>query len=164
MQGRGAMTRGNIEEEEVRVPWRYLKYEFATDLMGAGKWRGGCGVQWEAVNEGGETFISTGSGDGDETAPHGALGGQPSPFSRTHIRRGEELIRVKTHRMVPSVPGDVLVKFSAGGGGVGNPAERDRGKVLEDVRNGVVSPEAARDIYGLEVLPSVTPRVVSSGP
>jgi N-methylhydantoinase B len=154
MQGRGAMTRGNIEEEEVRVPWRYLKYEIATDLMGAGRWRGGYGVHWEAVNDGGPAFISTGSGDGDATRPYGALGGHPSPFSRTWIRRGAELIPVKTHRMVPSMPGDVLVKHSAGGGGVGHPAERDRQQVREDVRNGVVSPEAAREIYGLDASPT----------
>ena len=41
------------------------------------------------------------------------------------------------------------MKLSSGGAGVGDPRERDRGKVLEDVRNEIVSLEAARGIYGL---------------
>ncbi|MBI2318692.1 MAG: hydantoinase B/oxoprolinase family protein [Betaproteobacteria bacterium] len=151
MQGRGAMNRGNVEEEEARFPWRYLKYEFATDLMGAGKWRGSPGIHWEAVNEGGEARILTSSNDGDETVGHGCLGGQPPRFSRTLLRRGNEEIRVKVHRVAVIEPGDVLVRLSSGGGGVGDPAERERDRVLEDVRDGIVSPENARDIYRQEI-------------
>lgn len=151
MQGRGAMNRGNVEEEEARFPWRYLKYEFATDLMGAGKWRGGPGIYWEAVNEGGEARILTSSNDGDETVGHGCLGGEPPRFSRTLIRRGGDEIRVKVHRVAVIEPGDVLVRLSSGGGGVGDPAERDRAKVLEDVRDGIVSPQSARDVYRQEI-------------
>jgi N-methylhydantoinase B len=155
MQGRGAITRGNVEEEEVRFPWRYLKYEFLTDLMGAGKWRGGYGIHWEAVNEGSEAGIATGANDGDETVGHGALGGSPPCFSRTYIRRGGEEIRIKSHRIASIKPGDVLVKLSSGGGGVGIPAERDPEKVLEDVRNGIVSLETARDIYKVAINPNM---------
>ena len=79
----------------------------------------------------------------------GLLGGHPNPVSRTYVRRGAEEIRIKSHRMFPSQPGDVLVKLSSGGAGVGDPRERDREKVLEDVRNGIVSLAAARSIYGL---------------
>lgn len=147
--GRGAMTRGSVEEEEVRFPWRYLKWECATDLQGAGKWRGGPGIHWEAVNEGGEAGITTGACDGDEMVVQGLLGGHANPVSRTYVRRGGEEIRIKSHRMFPSQQGDVLVKLSSGGAGVGDPRERDREKVLEDVRNGIVSLEAARSIYGL---------------
>ena len=43
--------------------------------------------------------------------------------------------------------GDILIKHSSGGGGVGNPAERDPEMVREDVKNGLVSAQAARDIY-----------------
>ncbi len=148
--GRGAMTRGSVEEEEVRYPWRYLKWECATDLQGAGKWRGGPGIHLEAVNEGEESGIATGASDGDEMVVKGLLGGHSNPVSRTLVRRNGQEIRVKSHRMFPSQKGDVLVKLSSGGAGVGDPRERDRAKVREDVRNGYVSLEAARRVYGLK--------------
>jgi N-methylhydantoinase B len=49
--------------------------------------------------------------------------------------------------------GDVLVKLSAGGAGVGNPGERDPEKVAEDVRNGLVSLERAKKVYKVVVDP-----------
>jgi N-methylhydantoinase B len=143
----GAVNRGNVEEAEVRIPWRHLRYELATDLTGAGKWRGGHGVIWEAVNEGTDGGMATGSSDGDEMLGHGALGGHPTPPCRTYLRRGDDLIRVKPHRMVEVKRGDVLVKHSSGGAGVGPPEERDPEKVRQDVSNELVSLEAARNVY-----------------
>ena len=49
--------------------------------------------------------------------------------------------------------GDILIKHSSGGGGVGNAAERDPEMVRKDVHNGLVSFEAARDIYKVAVDP-----------
>jgi N-methylhydantoinase B len=46
-------------------------------------------------------------------------------------------------------PGDVLVIESGGGGGYGDPHERPRATVADDVRNGYVTPEAALRDYGL---------------
>ncbi len=46
--------------------------------------------------------------------------------------------------------GDRLVVETAGGGGYGPPTERDRGALEEDVRNGKVSADAAREIYRTE--------------
>ncbi|HJP36036.1 MAG TPA: hydantoinase B/oxoprolinase family protein, partial [Gammaproteobacteria bacterium] len=48
---------------------------------------------------------------------------------------------------------DIIIKQSSGGGGVGNPAERDPEMVLEDVINELVSIEAARDIYKVAIDP-----------
>ena len=53
---------------------------------------------------------------------------------------------------------DILVKHSSGGGGVGNPAERDPEMVREDVENELVSVAAARDVYKVVIDP-VTHRV-----
>ena len=86
------------------------------------------------------------------------LGGHPTPPCRTYIRRGEELIRVKPHRMAQLKTGDVVVKHSSGGAGVGHPAERDPQKVREDVVNELVSLESARDVYRV-VLDPVTLQV-----
>ena len=61
----GAAHRDNVEEMEVRVPWRALRWEFVPDFSGAGKWRGGPGLHWEAFNEGSDGQMATGSSDGD---------------------------------------------------------------------------------------------------
>jgi N-methylhydantoinase B len=50
--------------------------------------------------------------------------------------------------------GDILIKHSSGGGGVGDPAERDPEMVREDVRNQLVSLQAAHDIYKVVVDPA----------
>jgi N-methylhydantoinase B len=53
-------------------------------------------------------------------------------------------------------PGDVLMMESSGGGGFGDPLDRDPERVAEDVRNDAVSVEAARSIYGVELGPDGT--------
>jgi N-methylhydantoinase B len=145
----GALNRGTVEEHETRLPWRVLKWELAADHTGAGRWRGGPGMEWEAVNEGSDGKMATGSSDGDVVEGFGVHGGHPSPVSRTYLRRGDELIRVKPHRLVEVKHGDVLVKHSSGGGGVGPPWERDADAVRADVQNKLVSRDAARDVYGV---------------
>ncbi len=143
----GAAHRGNIEEQEIRLPWRLLKLEMVSDFTGAGRWRGGPGVHWEAVNVGSAAKMATGSSDGDDVLGFGAVAGLPAPNSRTYLRRDGVDIRVKPHRLVEVKEGDVLVKHSAGGGGVGDPVERDPELVREDVENELVSLAAAREVY-----------------
>lgn len=149
----GSVMRGNVEEAEVRFPWKVVQLEVVTDFMGAGRWRGGGGVDWRAVNLGGPARMATGSSDGDEMVPAGVLGGCDVPRSRTFIDRDGELIRVKPHRMQPLEDGDVLIKLSSGGAGVGPPTERDPLAVRADVIDELVSVEAAERIYGVALDP-----------
>ncbi|MCF8061457.1 MAG: hydantoinase B/oxoprolinase family protein [Deltaproteobacteria bacterium] len=51
-------------------------------------------------------------------------------------------------------PGDVVTMEAAGGGGYGNPMEREPGRVVEDVLNGYVTPEHAREEYGVVIDPT----------
>jgi N-methylhydantoinase B/oxoprolinase/acetone carboxylase alpha subunit len=46
--------------------------------------------------------------------------------------------------------GDRIILNSAGGGGFGNPTERPRDLVAEDVRQGFISAESAREFYGYD--------------
>jgi N-methylhydantoinase B len=85
--------------------------------------------------------------------PKGVLGGIDSPKARTFVQRGTEVIRVKPHRMQEILPGDVVIKLSAGGAGVGPPGMRDPVAVQEDVRNGFVTLEAAEKIYRVALDP-----------
>ena len=147
------VMRSNAEEMEIRFPWRLTKWEVAPDLMGAGRWRGGGGIEWRAVNEGTDGRMATGSSDGDSTPGAGAQGGYPSPCSRTFVLRDGKPIRVKPHRMVDIKKGDEVVKISGGGGGVGEPFDRPAELVALDVKNGMVTTDAARKIYGVAVDP-----------
>jgi N-methylhydantoinase B len=53
--------------------------------------------------------------------------------------------------LILDVPkGTIYRQIAGGGGGYGDPRERDREKVADEVRNGVISPQAARDLYGLD--------------
>ena len=153
----GSVNRGNVEEMEVRIPWRLLQWEMVPDFTGAGRWRGGPGIHWVAVNEGADGIMATGSSDGDEVLGFGALGGQPCPPCRTFIQRREGTrvarIRVKPHRLVPIKTGDVIIKHSSGGGGVGDPAARDPEMVREDVANELVSVRVAKRVYKVVIDP-----------
>ncbi len=147
------VMRSNAEEMEIRFPWRITKWEVAPDLMGAGRWRGGGGIDWRAINEGTDGRMATGSSDGDSTPGAGAQGGYPSPCSRTFILRDGKVMRIKPHRMVDIKKGDQVVKISGGGGGVGLPTDRPAELVSLDVKNGMITVESARLIYGVAVDP-----------
>jgi N-methylhydantoinase B len=149
----GVCLRGNVEEMEVRFPWKLVKLEAVPNFMGAGQWRGGPGVDWRAINQGSVGRMATGSSDGDEMVPKGVLDGLDSPKARTFVQRGTELIRVKPHRMQQLLPGDIVIKLSAGGAGVGAPDKREPAAVQQDVRNGFVTLEAAERIYRVALDP-----------
>ena len=112
MTALGAAHRDNVEEMEVRVPWRALRWEFVPDFDRRRPLARRPGLHWEAVNEGSDGQMATGSSDGDVVQGFGALVVSPSPVSRTYLRRNGEDIRVKPHRLVPVKTGDVLVKHS----------------------------------------------------
>jgi len=149
----GEVRRGNVEEMEMRFPWRFVRWEFATDTSGAGKWRGASGVHWEATNEGTEAGMNTGGMDGEVVRAPGALGGEPNPTSRGYMIRDGEQTKIRGRRIYQLQPGDTLLKISGGGAGVGNPAERDPEKVRWDVINKFVSLETAREIYKVVINP-----------
>jgi N-methylhydantoinase B len=153
MVGLGSIQRGSTEEIEIRYPWRTINYHFVPDMSGAGRWRGGSGMLWEVLNLGDDVRAATGSSDGDLTQPPGVTGGHPGPLSHMYVRVGDEMRRVRTHRMIAVAHHEILGKVSGGGGGVGDPAERDPEAVRCDVRDEYVSAEVARDIYKVAVDP-----------
>ena len=150
----GELNRGNIEEIEIRYPWRMLCQEMRPDSGGPGKWRGAPGLRWGGLNEGGEAGFHTGAGQGETTFAPGALGGWSTFPNRGWIVRDGEEIPIHCHRLYQVQPGDAVWKEAGGGAGVGNPTERDPQKVLEDVViSQVVSIDAARDIYKVVIDP-----------
>lgn len=151
MSGLGSIQRGSIEEVEIRFPWRHVRYHFAPDMSGAGRWRGGSGMVWQVENVGSEASVATGSSDGDTTNPPGAAGGDDGPLSEMAVIRDGVSTPLPTHRLHFIKTGEILAKVSGGGGGVGDPFEREPDLVLEDVRDGFVTVGGARDHYGVAI-------------
>jgi N-methylhydantoinase B len=149
----GTVNKGNVEELEMKFPWRYERWEFVADTQGAGRWRGGSGMHWEVKNMGGEAGVATGSSDGEIVRGPGALGGEPTLNSKAYLLRDGEKSIIRGHRLYQLKPGDVIVKHTGGGAGVGNPTERDPREVRWDVLNEYVTVEKARETYKVAIDP-----------
>lgn len=140
-----------VEVTEGDTPIRFEAKSFAEDSAGAGRSRGGLGqrvvirVPQDADIEG---AILAGVRGGRFGVPiYGLEGGHevPEPVAEVNGRR------IVLGTQIELRAGDVLVLTVPGGGGFGDPRERSREAVQEDVKNGLVSPAAARAIYSAEV-------------
>jgi len=147
----GGLTAPNIETNELDSPHLTEYHEFAIDSGGAGKFRGGPGVRYAIRFYDDAPFLAI-FGDGVRNPPFGLFGGLSGATNRLMINEGtdeEEVLPAKGMRQLKK--GDVYSIRSSGGGGWGNPLERDPQVVLDDVRNGYVSPEAAEKLYGVAI-------------
>lgn len=131
-----------IEVIELEHPLKVEKYGLLPDSCGAGKFRGGVGVTKviTALTEMDITVIPMRMG----IEPYGLNGGQggKTDYCAIELADGSKPTNASA---VPS--GTKVVIRTSGGGGWGNPLERDFEKIEYDVLNGYVSVEAARDIY-----------------
>ena len=125
-----------------------LKLTGLCDSGGAGKFRGGNGVEVK-VRPLENVFLSRNT-DRIKCPPWGLLGGADGAVNETRIERNgnaETLPGKFSHLLVK--PGETVTFLTAGGGGYGDPRARDRGLVREELRDGLISPGVARDVYGL---------------
>jgi N-methylhydantoinase B len=139
-----------VEQAECEYPLLIEKYGLVDDSGGPGQFRGGMGVEraWKLLA--GEAQLTIRS-DRRDHPPYGLAGGKPGMGSTTILIRdgvSEELPTCVTTRIKA---GDRLYHRHPGGGGWGDPLQRDPAAVHEDVRNNRVSVEAAHDEYGLMV-------------
>lgn len=156
----GAHVRAPIEVEEWYIPYRWLHYELLTDSCGAGKWRGGLGTHVEALNvydpkvwQPLDCLTMSGNADGEKFGSEGILGGKGGTLTKLGIIRKGKKIPYRTFDLQYLQPGDILVSYSGGGGGVGDPLDREVEKVRLDALNEYISIQAARDIYGVVIDP-----------
>ncbi|WP_037370836.1 hydantoinase B/oxoprolinase family protein [Amycolatopsis orientalis] len=151
----GGLRSPDPELHELDTPYLLEELEYLPDSAGAGQWRGGLGVRyrWRVLAD--DIACATyGSGFLPETAPVGLLGGQPGIVQRlTLTRAGAEPVEVDSNSFCTLNKGDVVEVIASGGGGFGDPRLRPAEMVLRDVREGVVSIEAARTAYGVDIDP-----------
>ncbi|GAB6061534.1 hydantoinase B/oxoprolinase family protein [Deferrisoma palaeochoriense] len=150
----GGVLDQDYEMFEQQTPHRLIRHEYWCDSAGAGRWRGGLGVETEFV-VGGENVKIVTFGDGDVEPARGAVGGKDGTLNVIKLRYPDGRWYTCTSKdLVQNVPaGTLYFQQAGGGGGWGNPLERDPAKVLKDVRNGVVSLERAREDYGVVIDP-----------
>ena len=147
-----ANTRNNpVEDIEAHLPLRVLNYELRENVAGAGTWRGGVGsIRGFELLEDGAVSIE---GDGQRFNPWGFLGGKDgSPAKVQLVREGdtvEELPSKIPHRQLTK--GDRLIAYGPCGGGYGDPMKRRPEDILDDVLDGLLSAEIAREQYGVVI-------------
>jgi N-methylhydantoinase B len=140
-----------IEVFETKFPMRLTEYAFRADSGGAGRWRGGNGIvrQYEVGCDELTLYLWF---ERSKTPAWGLFGGSDAtpPIVVVNPGREDEQRMLKCSR-VKLRRGDVIRTMTGGGGGFGPPGERDPERVRADVRDRHVSPQAARELYGIEV-------------
>ena len=149
----GGLRTPDPELHEMDTPYLLEELEYLPDSAGAGTWRGGLGVRyrWRVLADG-IACATYGSGFIEETRPKGLIGGSTAIQQELRVMRaGGSTEMLETNNFYTLNTGDIVEVISSGGGGFGDPAQREPEKVLKDVLNGVVSVENARDIYRVDV-------------
>ena len=137
-----------VELQEIKYPFVIERHMLVPDSGGAGRFRGGLGEELTyrclRACKGNINFDRT------VTPPWGLAGGLAGAVSVAVIERADGTTeRVHKATNIAFAPGDKVTFFTAGGGGYGDPHERDRELLRRDVAMGLVTPEAAARDYGL---------------
>jgi N-methylhydantoinase B len=143
-----------MERLEREYPILFERYEYLTDSEGAGRHRGGFGVEKKL------RVLYTGAsatcqGDRERHRPwgvNGGLSGGPNTL-RVELDGGETYDIGVFAVDVPLKARAVVAATTNGGGGYGSPLDRPSEWVLEDVIDELISLERARDVYGVVVVP-----------
>ena len=146
----GASNQPN-ETLERWYPMVYTSTEAVVDSCGDGEFRGGFGI-WRSFRATGDTELVV-LGDRERVGPFGLAGGTNGGPNMVILNPGtddEENLGMFTTK-AKLKKGDQLEFGSNGGGGFGLPWERKVESVLEDVIDGLLSIEKARDTYGVAI-------------
>ncbi|MBI4506906.1 MAG: hydantoinase B/oxoprolinase family protein [Chloroflexi bacterium] len=140
-----------LEMVELDVPLRFVRYTLRQDSGGPGRFRGGLGVErsFRVVRP---SAIQT-QFDRVRFVPLGRTGGKPGAPGCVIVERGGQVLTLpaKTLRF-PLQPGDVVRILTQGGGGYGDPRQRDPALVARDLAEGKISERAAVEEYGYEAV------------
>ena len=136
----GGIRSPSIEVTEERFPFFIERHELRPDSGGVGAWRGGLGAVCDLVYEGeGPALLNT-AGDGIVVPPFGLFGADDGlPHHYTIVSNGSERVLGSKEVGVVVNPGDHIVCLSSGGGGYGEPKDRDGEAASWDMKNGYVT-------------------------
>ncbi len=148
----GGLDLPNLEFHEQQYPVRYRRWELRCDAAGPGRRRGGTGVRYEADVLRPATWSFRAEGL-DTPSGYGVLGGGTGAVGREWVAPadvdldGEVFVPPKygVRRLGPAR----MIAETPGGGGWGDPLDREVDRVLRDVLDGVVSVDGAHRDYGV---------------
>ena len=140
-----------VEGQERGSPILTDEYQILTDSPGPGRWRGGAGARKTSTLRDADRTVISYICDRERAVVWGIDGGLPSmPHGLTLQRAGEaEQWLGSVFSDVPLRSGDAFSRPTAGGGGYGDPLQRDPAAVREDVADDYVSLRRARLDYGV---------------
>jgi N-methylhydantoinase B len=137
-----------VEATENVAPVIFWQNQLRPDSAGAGRTRGGFGKVMEIGTKGEAEFAVNAIFDRVANAPKGRDGGgEGAPGWVGHT--DGTTIRTKGFQVIPK--GKRLLLKLPGGGGMGDAKARDKALVVRDVADGLISPEQAQALYGIEV-------------
>jgi N-methylhydantoinase B len=151
--GTGLMSQP-VEAQERANPILTTECEILTDSAGPGRWRGGVGLRKTSKMLKAHNSVISYICDRERAVVWGIEGGLPSMPHGLTLRRAGTDQEERLGSMFSDVgvgEGDVFTRPTAGGGGFGDPLERDPALVLEDVKDDYVSIERAAKDYGVVV-------------
>jgi len=135
-----------VEIAESTAPVRIRRRELISDSGGAGRYRGGLGQIIELESSENAPILLFAGVERTKYPARGREGGANGCVGRIKLRSGATLSG-KGEQTIPA--GDLLLFETPGGGGYGSPLDRNPAEVERDVRQGLVSPEAACHTYGV---------------
>lgn len=145
----GGVLDQDYEMFEQQTPHTLIKHEYLEDSAGAGRWRGGLGTE-TIYKIGSENTQVVTFGDGDFEPAFGLFDGKDGELNLIKLTYpdGTEVIP-RNKDLITNVPeGTIYYQIAGGGGGYGDPKQRDRKLLKREMRDGIISSEQARDIYG----------------
>jgi N-methylhydantoinase B len=147
--GAGMLYRDSVEIDEVKYPIRFDFVRIAKDSGGPGRFRGAPGLE-VGFGPTAADCVAIYAGDCHESPPqgvHGGLAGSPPAMYKLRADGTREELPPSAQVVLRS--GEIIVGRDVGGGGFGDPLERDPERVRRDVAEGWVSPEQAHDVHGV---------------
>jgi N-methylhydantoinase B len=139
-----------VETLELQHPVRVESYELVADSCGAGRYRGGLGIQRSYRALADDALLQL-RADRLKFAPYGLDGGMPAAVGRNLLERDGQTTSLPGKTAMRLKIGDLVTHVQAGGGGFGNPLERDPAKVGSDVWNQIITASYAHEKHGVVV-------------
>lgn len=142
-----------IEIVEQHAPVLFEEYALRQDSAGAGKHRGGLGVQYSVRLLRGEAYIAV-LGDRSRQGPFGILGGEHGAPTTVDFTLGGKAYKPRMRTKdgnIPFAAGDQIAIATPGGGGRGTPAERTTQLVASDLNAAYISQSFAESHYSKQV-------------
>jgi N-methylhydantoinase B len=150
----GVIVLDSVEIDEGMYPILIEQRKVAPNTMGAGEWNGAPGMTGSMIPLN-EDVTAIYCSDGCVYPPKGVRGGLPGAAARNTKRLASgKIVELPGFHTEVLHPGEALVWVNNGGGGYGEPRNRDPERVARDVNRGWLTPDRARETYGVALTAS----------